>query len=342
MAILLVKIEDEKSLAFNEFFDYNGFCYACTGSRNHPEGRAIDMSDFYEAAVNTEVLSDVPVVFVTADKEAATVLGWYRKAEVFRESRSLSFFLEGNVKAYAADGVWLPKESQTYNIPWPANDKRYEVIEEEDTRFRQLEHMLNAYGGANQLRRYYTSEPHIIPKAMQDPAGCRKACERWAALVASEECQDIRDLKTLEVYAKKLCEKAPKDPDGYYYLALADYHLGFVKEGLKQIGKALKLEPEAADLIALKGLLLVSRGYMADGAEHLHRAWEISHYDTYLILEGRAFLMVGQADKAYDCFKQIGDESVLEEAGIRLRDMEKKWSSFKFGYIKLREMLRRK
>jgi len=342
MAILLVKIEDEKSLPLNEFFDYSGFCYASTGPRDHSADKVIDMADFYDADINTKILTDIPVVLVSVENDTAAVLGWYAKAEIFSDIHTLSFFLEGNIKAYTSDCVWLPDSGKKHTLGWFAKKKIYEVIEAEDARYPQLQQWIKGYSGGNQLRRYYTAVPHTIPKALQDITHCREACRQWAELVTKEECQDIRDLKTLEVYAKKLCEKDPKDSDGYYYLALACYHLGFVKEGLKQIGKALRLEPEASDLIALKGLLLVSRGYVEDGAAQLHQAWEISGYETYLLMEGRAYMIEGKADRAYDCFKQIGDENLLEEAGIRWKDMEKKWSSFRYGYMKLREMLKKK
>ena len=246
MAILLVKIEDEKSLALNEFFDYCGYCYASTRSREKPDSKVIDMTFFYDAAVNTEVLHDIPVIFVSVEKEVATILGWYQKAEIFNKMYTPSLFLEGNIKAHTTDCVWLPKQAQTNTLHWTVKNQLYEVIEEEDARFRSLQKLIKEYSGENMLLRYHTASSHTIPNMMKDISLCKVACEQWATLVTSEKCQDIRDLKTLEAYAKKFCEKDRKDPDGYYYLALADYHLGFVKEGLKQINKALQLEPDAS------------------------------------------------------------------------------------------------
>ena len=42
---------------------------------------------------------------------------------------------------------------------------------------------------------------------------------------------------------------------------MARCHLGFPKKGIKDIEKALKVEPDAADIIAQKGLLLYSMNY---------------------------------------------------------------------------------
>ncbi|MDO4976612.1 MAG: hypothetical protein Q4E53_05040 [Eubacteriales bacterium] len=342
MAILLVKIENENSLAFNEFFDYAGFCYASSRSREKSDGEAIDLSTFYEATVSTQELHDVPVVFARVEDDRAQVIGWYQKAEIWNQMYTPSLFLEGNIRAYSSDVIWLPEEAQTTTVRWFVKSYIYEVIEEEDARFAPLRRLMNEYGGKNRMMRYHTAETHTIPAAMKDISSCKAACEQWAGLVTAEECQDIRDLKTLEAYAKKLCEKDRKDPDGYYYQALACYHLGFVKEGLKQMNKALQLEPEASDLLALKGLLLVSKGYVDDGAMHLHKAYEKSEYEGYLLMEGRAYMMFGKVDRAYDCFQQTEDESLLEAMGIKLNDMENRWSSIKLRYMKLKDMFRKK
>ncbi len=342
MAILLIKIEDEHSLAFNEFFDYNGYCYACTRSRTNPDETVIDMTSFYEAAVNTEALLDVPVAFAFVANELATVIGWYQKAEVSAKMHTPSLFLEGNAKAYASDAVWVPEEAQNLTLHWFAGEQMYEVIEEEDARYGVLDRYMKGYSGQNQMMRYHNAGVHTVAKVLRDKKACREACERWASLVVEGECQDIRDLKTLEAYAKRLSAREMKNPDGYYYQALACYHLGFVKEGLKQINKALKLEPEASDLIALKGLLLVSKGHMEDGAAHLHTAYEKSDYDLYLFMEGQAYMMAGKVYKAYDCFAMMEDQSLLEEYGIKPQEMENKWNFIKVRYMKLKDRFLKK
>ncbi len=296
MAILLVKIEDERSLALNEFYDYKGCCYASTRSRQKPRGKVIDMTNFYEAAVNTNVLHEIPVVFVNVENEQATVLGWYKKSEIFSKMHTPSLFLEGNIKAYTSDAVWLPEALHTHTIKWDFPKHIYEVIEEEDAKFLPLQKMITEYAGENQMIRYHSAQTHTIPEYLKNISSCRAACQDWANLVLEEKCQDIRDIKTLEAYARKLCEKDRKDSDGYYYLALASYQLGFVKEGLKQINKALQLEPDASDLTALKGLLLVSKGHVEDGADKLHQAYEKSQYELYLTLEKRARMLTNSSD----------------------------------------------
>lgn len=342
MAILLVKIEDEKSLAFNEFYDYAGSCYASTCSREKPDDKVIDLANFYEATVSTKELSDVPVVFVKLEKEEATILGWYQKSFVYKEMKTPSFFLEGNVIANAADAVWLPEKEQTRTLIWFARNQLYEVIEEEDVRYEPLQKMIHTYEGENQMLRYHAASTYVQPSGLKDKKSCMEACEQWASYLIEEKCQDIRDIKTLENCGKKLCEKDPKNPDGYYYLALAEYHLGFVKEGIKQINKALKLEPDASDLLALKGMLLVSRGYAEGGAASLHEAYDKSHDEAYLLTEGRAYMMAGKIDKAYDCFKQIEDKSLLDQLNIKPKDMEKKWNFIKVRYMRFLDRFSKK
>lgn len=342
MAILLVKIENENSLAFNEFYDYSGCCYASTRPRENPNDKVIDMTSFYEATIKTSHLRDVPVVFASVENDDATIIGWYKKAEVFAKMQTLSFFLEGNIKAYATDAVWIPVGDQDRKLRWFGKEQLYEVIEEEDARFAPLTELIECYKGENQMLRYHTASVFTDAKLMKDAKSCKMACEQWASVVMEEKCRDIRDIKTLEAYAKKLCEKERKSPDGYYYLAFACYHLGFVKEGLKQINKALQLEPDASDLIALKGMLLVSKGYAGDGALLLQEAYEKSHDEAYLLTEGRAFMLAGKVDNAYDCFKKIEDESLLEEMGIKLKDMEKQWNSIKVRYMKIKDIFKKK
>ena len=48
MAILVVRIEDVSTLLMNEFFDYNGRCYALTRSRKENTDVCINLEDFYE------------------------------------------------------------------------------------------------------------------------------------------------------------------------------------------------------------------------------------------------------------------------------------------------------
>ena len=53
MAILVVRIEDASTLLMNEFFDYNGSCYALTRSRKENTDVCINLEDFYEGTVQS-------------------------------------------------------------------------------------------------------------------------------------------------------------------------------------------------------------------------------------------------------------------------------------------------
>ena len=82
MAILVVRIEDASTLLMNEFFDYNGRCYALTRSRKENTDVCINLEDFYEGTVQSESLEDIPVVFVKAQDGGWAVIGYYKRAEV--------------------------------------------------------------------------------------------------------------------------------------------------------------------------------------------------------------------------------------------------------------------
>ena len=116
-----------------------------------------------------------------------------------------------------------------------------------------------------------------------------------------------------------------READGYYYEAMADEQLGRVRQGMKAIEKALRIEPEGADLMALKGQLLVGMGKADAAAQWFHKAWYESGDDDYLMLEGRAWLLDEKPDDALDCFKKISDKGLLDAAGINLKDMEQRW-----------------
>lgn len=63
-----------------------------------------------------------------------------------------------------------------------------------------------------------------------------------------------------------------READGYYYEAMADEQLGRVRQGMKAIEKALRIEPEAADLMAVKGQLLVGMNRNEAAAQWFHKA----------------------------------------------------------------------
>lgn len=326
MAVLLVKIEDTASLALNEFFDFNGRCFALAGSRAEGQKEDFRMEEFYEATMDTEELENVPVFFVAGEGAAVTVIGWYKKAKISRKVQSVSLFLEGNIEASVSDVVLLPAQDRKIKTEWQTPGQLYEVVEEEDMRYSLLQRLLQSDPKENAFIRYAYASAKPEPKLVKQPEACLEYCSKLARVLVENQCQDISEIKLLEQYAKKMLEKRRNDPDGYYYHALACYHLGFFKDGIRSVQKALEMEPEAADLKALKGMLLSEKGYYKDSIAALHQAYEKNREEEYLLLEGRVCIMAGQMDKAYECFAAIQDKALLDDAGIRLKDMEKRWS----------------
>ncbi|MDO4616117.1 MAG: hypothetical protein Q4B03_01510 [Lachnospiraceae bacterium] len=326
MAILLIKIEDTASLALNEFFDYNGRCYAVAGVRGEQNKRGFRMEEFYEATRDTERLENVPVFFVTGEGSEAVILGWYKRAVITRQIRTVSLFLEGNVEVASADAVLLPEQDRITKTEWQNPGQLYEVVEQEDMRYEALERLLKKDPKENSFLRYSYAPARLEPKLLKNPDACLQYCGTLAQVLLNDQCRDISEIKLLEKYAEKMKEKRRDDPDGWYYHALACCHLGFFREGIKSIQKALELEPEAADLKALKGMLLAERGYYAESAACLREAYEKNLEEDYLLLEGRVHSMAGQMNRAYECFAAVKDQTLLDSAGIHLQEMEKRWS----------------
>lgn len=326
MAILLIRIEDTASLMLNEFFDYNGHVFALAGSREEEKREEFRMEEFYEATMDTDVLEDVPVFFVAGEGAATVVIGWYKKAKISRKIQNVSLFLEGNVEAAISDAVLLPEKDRKTKIQWQTPGQLYEVVEEEDMRFDLLKTLLQKEPEENAVLRYAYTPVKLDPKLVKQPDICLKYCSTLAQLLVQDQCQDISEIKLLEQYAKKVTEKKRKDPDGYYYHALACCHLGFFREGIRSVQKALELEPEAADLAALKGMLLFEKCYYEDSAACFRQAYEQSGEEEYLLMEGRVCSAAGWMDKAYECFAAIQNKELLDHAGIRLKEMEKRWS----------------
>ena len=324
MVIFLVKIENEESLALNEFFDYNGKCYALSKSREDAGGNLIKMDDFFEASVGTKELKDVMTVFTTVDDGRATILGWYKESIVYSELIQPSLFLEGNIVANASDVVLLPAENRLSYTAWTEKQKGYEIVEIEDARFDDIYSLVYDYKGENAFVRYPFAEAKLIPSALKSKEACNEACEYYASNILNNTCKGIAEIKLLEAYGKKLTEMDSKSADGYYYMAMARCHLGFAKKGIKDIEKALKLEPDASDLIAQKGMLLCSMGHDLAAAECFDKAYEVSHDESYLLLEGVALIRGGELDTGCKKLKEIQDEELLIEAGIEIRNIEKK------------------
>ena len=134
MTILIVNIEDKASLALNEFFDYNGYCYGLTCKREYSDNKPIDFEDFYEATITMDSLEDIPVVYVSSKDGNYTVLGWYRNATDYNKIQHPSFFLEGNIIARSCDAFLMPSDRNDLVIKCNISDKNYEVIDNLDSR----------------------------------------------------------------------------------------------------------------------------------------------------------------------------------------------------------------
>lgn len=325
MAIIVVRIEDASTLLMNEFFDYDGWCYGLTRSRMQSTDRCINLEDFYECTVRSEILTGVTVVFVEEREAQFYTLGWYLNAEVHRDIMRPSLFLEGNIRADARNVCLLPQGERKYWLHCQFGRKCYEVIEEDDSRYQPLVDWIGKYGGKNDFLRYDFVDISVDRRIRKDYDACMERCAYLAEQMMSDECRDIGEIKELELCAQQASVLNGKAADGYYYLAMACHQLGKVKAGMKAVEKALKLEPEAADIMAMKANLLVSMGHGEAAAELFHRAWLEDGDEDYLLLEGRAWMFTGKADKAMACFKQISNKDALQEAGINLKDMERRW-----------------
>lgn len=333
MAIVLVKIENKDSLPLNEFFDYNGSCYGITKARDSKSEDCIDFADFFEASVSTQSLENVAVVFA---EENGEILGFYRRAVIYKKAMEPNIFLEGNIVARAEDAVLLPTGGKKYQVTWNNRSSSYEVVEKEDDRFQALDTLVQGYSGENAFLRYPFVEAKMIPSATKSIEACNEACEFYAGRILNNSSSGIVEMKLLESYGKKLTEMAPKSADGYYYLAMAQCQLGFCKKAIKAIEKAIKLEPEASDLIAQKAIILCGMGHNLAAADGFLEAFRLSHDEQYLLMQGQAYFRNGDIDKGYQCYKSIQDQTILEEAGIELNYMEKKWSFSSWGKSFLR------
>ena len=339
-AILAVKVEDPRSLKLNEFFDYDGKCYGLTRSRALTDTVCIDLADFYEGTVRSEVMRAVPVVFICEDEKDA-ICGWYREADVLRDIRRPSLFLEGNVVCRSAQALLLPeKEWMPSSVTF--TDRLYQVIEEGDMTYALTKAMMDSYSGENECLRgdHIRISPDASCRRSYD--ACIDRCADLALQLMDDKCESIRDIRSLEVYARQAAALAPRQADGHYYLAMALYQLGKAKAAMKSAEKALAIEPDAADIIALKGNILVSLGYTDEGAAHLHEAFQISADEDYLLQEGRIYMFAGRMDKAVACLKKISDPAILEEAGIKLKDMERRWPFLNVRGFSLKKMFRKK
>ncbi len=351
MAILLVRVLYENSLPLNEFFDYNGYCYANYG---------VNILDFYEATAKTEALSDITVVFVNS--EGSKIIGWYEKAEVSAKSQTISLFLEGNIKAKASDAVFLeeavelsdysrsqrisksvydvasqseqttkPQASQSVQTTEPKviqPGRSYEVIECEDCRYDLLMDFIRQADYKNVMLRYPFVNIETDERSRKSLEMTRQYCQVLAGNLMEDNCNGIMDIKALEKYAKQLIKLSHNDSDGYYYHSMACYQLGLVRDAMKSIEKAIQIDGEEADFLAQKANILCSMKHYGEAQKLYKQAFLLENDEIYRIYEGRALILMGQMEQAYKIFDSVEDKQMLEDCGIatKLETMDKKWS----------------
>lgn len=353
MAMMAVKIENEASVLMNEFFDFQGWCYALSASRTSHAQECAALEDFYECTVQTDWLDDVPVIFVLEKQ----IIGWYVKARIYRKRQMISAFLEGNIKARALDAVLLPKSERIDRVQLDFGERMYEIIEEDDIRYEQLLHMISENTKGIPLRyelvdSFYSSDRLRLLqlKAGSDQSEakkmmkehCLERCTYYASRVMNDECRDIRELKSMLQYARQAVIYDRDSADAWYYQAMACEQLGFVKDGLKAIERALALEPDADDLLAQKGHLLAAKGDYKAAVDCYEEAWSIVPEDGYLLHIGQTWFAMGNVDAAYKAFGRVKDKSLLEVRGINLKDMEKRWPFVNVRGFSLKELFGRK
>ena len=181
------------------------------------------------------------------------------------------------------------------------------------------------YKGDNAFKREDHVRIFADPSCKRDHAACIRKCEELALSLMQDMISSIKDIKELLAYADQAVITDGHDPDGYYYQAMAYYNLGKMKKAVSSVNKALDREDDAGEFIALKGCILAGMDHHAEGAALLHEAFMISGDEDYLIEEGRVWMLKGQMDKAYDCFKSIKDKDRLSECGIDIKSMERRW-----------------
>ena len=260
---------------------------------------------------------------------------------MFRRIRRPALFLEGNVVCRSADAVLMPEKEWLPSSVSFAN-RLYQVIEEGDMTYSLMKALMDSYTGENECLRGDHIRTGVDPSCRRSYDACIDRCADLALQLMDDKCENIRDIRTLETYARQAVTISPRQADGHYYLAMALYQLGKAKAGMKSAEKALAIEPDAADIIALKGNLLVSLGYADEGAGHLHEAWQISGDEDYLLQEGRIYMFAGRMDKAVECLKKISDPAILEDAGIKLKDMERRWPFLNVRGFSLKKMFKKK
>ncbi len=320
MAILAVKIDDRATLRMNEFFDYAGFCWALSKDREQDGVMGAELEDFYDATVRSSQMDDVPVVFVYEDQ----IVGWYKKAVIYRYIRRPSLFMEGNICANVRD-VRLLLKSEPFSGLNFGKEKNYLVIEKGDIRYEMLIRLIETAKGPFETVEYVKvpmDGRKNLPAKRRTPkeriAHLLELCEIFAQEIMEDQCHGIGTVKALAELSLEATRMEAANVNAWYYHAMANYHLGNVKKGLKAIDRAIRLEPDADDLLVLKGNLMVSNGCLEEALTCYEGAYAIVPDDSYYVMAGQACRCMGNRIAAEQYYKKVKDSDVLEEFGITL------------------------
>lgn len=329
MAILAVKIDDLATLRMNEFFDYSGCCWALSRNRSENGAAGAELEDFYEGTVRSSHIEDVPVIFIYEDK----IVGWYETADVYRYIRHPALFLEGNIctKTQNARLLKRPVSVPAENIHF-GKDRNYLVIEMGDGRYGSLKAMIEKGEGPFEVidyarvpvdARLKNSGQMILGTGGKLTNQGRAAlllmqCEAIAREIMEDRCPGIGAVKGFFDLARNVTRYDSKNVNGWYYLAMANYQLGFPKKGLKAIERALGLEPDGDDLLVMKGNLLVSNGCFEEALRCYEEAYDINPDESYHIMAGKACMCMGNPVAAETYYRQVKTPEILKAFGITL------------------------
>lgn len=327
MAILAVKINQLETLRMNEFFDYSGCCWALSRNREQDGAMGAELEDFYEGTVRSSRMEEIPVVFVYEDQ----IVGWYRKAVIYRYIRHPALFLEGNICANIRDVRFLKYPKKFHEISF-TEDKNYLVIETSDTRYEMLVRFMEESQGPFEAVDYakVPMDDRIKQKnQVRMKTGQRltakdrvyhllNLCETLAQEIMDDRCYGIGTVKTLVELALEATRLDAKEVNAWYYLAMGYYQLGFVQKGLKAIDRAIHLESDADDLFVMKGNLMVSKGCLEGALGCYENAYHLCPDDTYYVMAGQACGCMGNRIAAEQYYRKVKDTEILRDFGITL------------------------
>lgn len=333
MAILAVKINHLETLRMNEFFDYSGYCWALSRNREQDGAMGAELEDFYEGTVRSSQMEEIPVVFVYDNQ----IVGWYRKAVIYRYIRHPALFLEGNICANIRDVRFL-KYPQKFHDIFFTEGKDYLVIETSDIRYEMLLRVIEADQGPFEAVDYakvpvdvrIKQKNHVYAKKGQRLTAKDRVyhllnlCETLTQEIMNDRCYGIGTVKALVELALEATRLDAKEVNAWYYLAMGYYQLGFVQKGLKAIDRALHMESDADDLFVMKGHLMVSKGCLERALECYENAYQFCPDDTYYIMAGKACGCMGNRIAADQYYRKVKDMEILSDFGITLTKKKQK------------------